>query len=113
MLSNMVSPPSQIVVRKSMVSIGDLIVKLLSSFFFFDGCFWFNIWFFFSSTHSLTALVGFFGIGMFGVCCSVQNLLWQINIIVINADFTEGFEDVRISMFGVYCSVVNKLFRYP
>ena len=79
----------------------------------FFGCFWFNFWLSFSFTHSLTPLVAFFGMGKFGVWCSVQKILWRRKIIVVKADFTEGWEDLRISAFGVCCPVANKVFRYP
>ena len=51
--------------------------------------------------------------GTSGVSCSVRKLLWQRNIIVLDAGFTENYEGVIISAFGVCCTVAKKVFRYP
>ena len=55
----------------------------------------------------------FFAIGTFGVFCSVQKLLWQRDIIVIDTDFNEICNNIRISAFGACCIVAKKVFRYP
>ena len=55
----------------------------------------------------------FFGMGPFGVCCSVQKVLWQRKIIVIDADSTVICENVAISAFGVCCPAEKKVFGYP
>ena len=52
-----------------------------------------------------------FSMGASDIYCSIRKLLWRRMIILIDADFTEIFEDVIISEFGVYCSVSKKLFR--
>ena len=48
---------------------------------------------------------------MTSVCYSVRIVLWRRNIIMIDADFTEFYEDVKICAVGVCSLVAKKLFR--